>query len=157
MEAIRQYLISIIVTSVIIRILCVFFDNKGMIGTVIRLLGGIILVFTLLSPLTKFQLDSWQNFYNDISSEASAAVSWGQEIGSNAAAAIIKEELETYIQDKASAMQLQVDIQLELSETYPQIPQAVTIEGAVSPYGKRLLAQFLSENIGIPEENQIWN
>lgn len=156
MEGIRQYLISIIAVATIISILLVFFGKNGTISAIVRLLGGLVLVFTVLSPLTKVQIGNWQDFYGSITSDASAAATQGQEMAANAAAAIIKEELEAYIQDKALQMQLQVDIHVELSDTYPPTPETVVVRGAVSPYAKKHLAQFLSENIGIPEENQLW-
>lgn len=157
MDVIRQYLISIIAVATIVSILSLFFDKKGTIGSTIRLLGGIILFFTVLSPLTKVKLESWQNIYEDIFSDASYTATQGQEMAVHAAGTIIKEELEAYILDKAVSMQLQVDVQVDLTDSYPPAPEKVTITGGVSPYAKKLLSQFLTESVGIPEENQIWN
>lgn len=157
MVGIRQYLINIIVVAIIVSVLSLYFGKKSTIGAIIRLLGGIILFVTVLSPLTKIQLQSWQDFYGDIFIDASDAATHGQEMAVDAATAIIKEELEAYIQDKAVSMQLQVDVRVDLTDTYPPTPDTVTIIGGVSPYAKKLLGQFLAESIGIPEENQIWN
>jgi hypothetical protein len=69
---------------------------------------------------------------------------------------IIKENLEAYILDKASALQLDVDVDIVLTEDLPPAPDSVTIIGNASPYNKQVFQAFLVEEIGIPKEQQIW-
>lgn len=156
MEFVRQYLISIIVASVIVGIVSRFINKKNGNFAVIRLICGIFLSFTILNPLFKLKIEKIGDFYIDITENASSFVSEGKEVAVDAAGEIIKEKLQAYILDKASTLQLDVGVELTLDENLPPSPQTVTIVGDISPYAKNVLSAFLEKEIGIAKENQQW-
>lgn len=156
MQFIRQYLMSLIAASIIVGILTSIVKAKGAGGSIIRLVSGIFLALVMLSPVLKIEIQSFMDFYNDISLDASSAVNTGKNIVQNEMDTIIKENLEAYILDKASALQLDVDVDVFLTKDLPPVPDSISIKGSVSPYNKQVFQAFLTEEIGIPKEQQIW-
>ena len=70
----------------------------------------------------------------------------------DALSAIIAERLEAYIWDKGCELGLAVAVTCAETESGVPLPDAVTIAG---PYSAALSA-WLTEEVGIPAEKQIW-
>ncbi len=156
MEFVRQYLMSLIAAAMIVGIVTAIVKTKGSGGAIIRLVSGIFLALVMLSPVLKIEIRGFMDFYNDISLDAADAVNTGKNMVQNEMHTIIKENLEAYILDKASALQLDVDVDIFLTEELPPAPDSITIKGSVSPYNKQVFQAFLIDEIGIPREQQIW-
>ena len=71
-------------------------------------------------------------------------------------AKIIKEQSQAYILDKAVSLGADISVAVTVSETTPPTPIEITVKGAVSPYVKTVLKDYLKEQFGIPEEAQKW-
>ena len=66
----------------------------------------------------------------------------------------ICERLEAYILDKAAALGADVSVRFTLDDQ--DLPRTVTLTGSCTPAQKQALARVLAEDLGIPEERQIW-
>ena len=69
---------------------------------------------------------------------------------------IIKTETEAYILDKAAQFDLQLDVQVALTDDVMPVPESVQLTGSVSPYVKSRLQILISNDLGIPKEQQLW-
>jgi hypothetical protein len=69
---------------------------------------------------------------------------------------IIKSKTEAYILNEARKMELDITVEVELSDADPPAPCRVFIKGTASPYKKTVLGRYISDNLGIPQENQQW-
>ena len=156
MDSIKDYLLSIIVAAVISGIATSVVGKKWTVGSVIKLLTGLFLIITVISPWTKLNISELTAYFSDYSSQAEDMAAQGQTVAQSEIAAIIKEQVEAYILDKASLLGLDVAVQVTLSETDPPTPESVTIQGAVAPYAKTRLEQILDTDLGIAKENQHW-
>ena len=156
MAFIRQYLMSLISAAIIVGIITSITKSNKTGASIIRLISGIFLSLVMLSPILRIEIQDFTDFYNDISLDASDAVRNGKNIYQNEMRSVIKEELETYILDKASALQLDVDVDVILSDELPPEPTSIRISGNTSPYNKQMFQVFLSDEIGVSKENQIW-
>ena len=156
MDGIRQYLLSITAAAIICSILMSILGKKGMYSSVIRMLCGLFMAYTMISPVMKIRLKDFETYLGELSIEANSAVSWGIQSAEEASAEFIKEKTETYILDKASSMGLSIEAEVRLAEEGDRTPYSVLIKGNVSPYAKKQLQTWLKEEFGIPEENQIW-
>lgn len=156
MEYIREYILSLVTASIIVGIVTAIVKERGTGGTIIRLVSGIFLTLVMLSPVLTIEVQDILGFYNDISLDASASVNAGKIMAREEMHSIIKENLEAYILDKASALQLDVDVDVILTEDLPPSPESVLINGNVSPYNKQVFQAFLNDEIGISKEHQIW-
>ena len=67
------------------------------------------------------------------------------------------EQASAYVLEKAKALNLDITAQLEFGNEDIPIPKQIYLNGNVSPYAKKELTHFIAEQLGIPEENQVWN
>lgn len=120
------------------------------------MLAGMFLLFTILKPWTQFRIGSLDDFTYNFQSDAAAAVSTGQAAAKKELSAIITEQVEAYILDKAKQFDADLSVTVELSEDEIPVPVRVTICGSISPYGKRQVQDYISDKLGIAKENQTW-
>ena len=156
MESIRQYILSIIAAAIICGIINAWFGSKGAAGTVIKLVAGLFMTVTLLSSATHIQLTDFALGLSDISATGQNYAQAGQINASEAISDIIKQQTQAYILDKAASMELNLEVEVTLSETDPPAPDSVVLKGQVSPYAKIQLTEFIFNQLGIAKENQIW-
>lgn len=156
MDSIKDYLVSVIAAVIITGIALSIVGKKGTVGSLIKLLSGLFLIITLISPWTKLDLTNITEYFSDYSTQASAVTAQGEAVAKRELTSIIKDQVEAYILDKASSLGLDIMIQVTLSETNPPAPESVSIQGTVAPYAKKQLEQILSNDLGIAKENQHW-
>lgn len=156
MDSIKNYLISVIAAAIISGIATSIVGKKGTVGSVTKLITGLFLIITVISPWKKLPTDALSKLFPDDTAQASDVVAHGEITAKNEMAAIIKSQLEAYILDKASLMDLDIEVQITMSGTQPPTPESVAIKGVVAPYGKQRLEQILCNDLGIAKENQFW-
>ena len=156
MDWIRQYIISLIAASMICAVMATWLGNKGVFGVIIKLISGVFMTITLLSPITKLHIPDITFSFSEITADAQTYAQEGYLNASDAVLDIIKEQTEAYILDKATSMELNLQVEVTLSETDPHKPESVVLKGRVSPYAKLQLTQFLMDQLGIAKENQVW-
>lgn len=154
MESLRQYIFSVTAAAVICAVLTHISAGAGKSSGIIKLLCGLFLAFTVIRPIADIQIDEFTDYTLRIEEDAEEAISAGEDFAQNSLAAIIKQETEAYILDKASALGAEIRIDVILSDD--TVPKEVYIQGNLSPYAKSKLQEILSEDIGIAKEYQIW-
>lgn len=157
MDWIREYLLSIIAAGAVCGICTSLIPKNTSSAVIIKMLGGIFLAITLIAPLAKIRLDDLGDYWNQITLDAEALAQEGSAATREELALVIKEELESYILDKADTMGLTLQLSVIMDHEDPPMPQQVRISGAVSPYQQKLLSQWIAEELGITEEQQVWN
>ena len=156
MEAVRTYLLTVIAAAFICTFVVEITGKKSSHATIIRLLSGLFLVITVLSPWIKV---NFQNIYNGISDynfEATSIVLDGENIAVEAMKEIIKENTEAYILDKANAMGVAIAVSVSVSDDPLPVPNQVEIQGSAGPYAKKQIQEHIENDLGIPKENQLW-
>ena len=156
MDAIRNYLLQILSAAIICSVITHWIPIKGSCGQIIKMLAGIFMTVTMLSPLIHINIQDADGYFGYFHDDAQAAVSNGLLLAKESTAAIIKEQTEAYILDKAAFWDMEISVEVTLNESDPPVPIAVDIHGNVSPYAKRQLTQWLEQEIGIEEGNQRW-
>lgn len=156
MDSIKNYLISVIGAALISGIASSVVGKKGVVGSLIKLITGLFLMITVIAPWTKLRIKDLSAFYSDFSVEASHITAEGEAIANQEIASIIKSQVEAYILDKASALNLNLEVEVKMSATQPPIPESITLKGTVSPYAKHYLEDILCNDIGIAKENLLW-
>ena len=157
MNGIREYLLTITVAAIFCGAIRDFFRKKSAYWAIINLITGIFMAITVLSPFLNFRLDSLTDYMDHFSWEANQASAAGIEESRKERDAIIIRKTEAYILDKAAYLGADLSAQVTLSNGEPPVPQTVTIRGAVSPFLKSTLEDYISSQLGIAKENQIWN
>lgn len=155
MDSVKSYLLSVICGAIACALVSGLADKKGTIGALMKLITGVFLVFTVISPIASLEIEELSLFTADLQEEAAAAAALGQEISEESLAAYIKEEAEAYILDKATSLNAALTAEVTLGEDLQ--PESVILSGEISAYAKFRLETILEEDLGISKENQLWN
>ena len=154
MDGLRQYVITVTAASILVGILIAFTGKSGTAGTMVKLLGGLFLALTAISPVLRIDFSLLSDIATGYSAEGQAAAAYGKELAQDQYRSIIKAEVEAYILDKAALYEAQ--IQAEVTVNDAGIPESAVLRGAVSPYAKQQLKKVLKDDLGITEEAQTW-
>lgn len=156
MGDVQKYVTAIVSAAIALAVLGSLLEEKSTAWQLFRLIGGVFLVFTVVQPITKIDLDSVISFsqiYNDVGVAATAE---GEQLAKDQLRQGIKSRAEAYILDKAKSYDTSVEAEVTLSEDALPVPVSVTVHGNVSPYVKNRLQCDLESELGIAKENQQW-
>ena len=156
MESIKQYILSLMAAAIFCSILSSWFDSKGIHNAILKLLAGLFMTITFIAPLIRIDISDFTVGLDSLSLDTQAAVRVGQEKYAKDMESIIKERTRAYILDKAAFWELNLEVEVTLSETDPPMPGSVVLIGEVSPYAKSQLSDYISSELGISKENQVW-
>lgn len=154
MEALREYLLSVTTAAIVCALLRRLLAGKGSAETMGKILAGIFMALTVLSPLTQLRLPPLSEL--PFSADAQQAVQAGEESARKALAERISAGAEAYILEKAAAMQATLTVRVELSGDPIPVPQRVYLQGNIAPYAKQKLQSMILQDLGINKENQVW-
>lgn len=153
MEMLRQYVISVAAAAMICGVVTSLFQT-GTAKEVVKLICGLFLAFTVLSPVSKLDFSELTDFRFSYSEDAAEAAALGENLAQESMADIIKAETEAYILDKAEALNAVLTVEVTVSEE--NLPMAVKLSGEVSPYARQQLQAIIQTDLGIAKENQQW-
>lgn len=153
MDAIRDYLISITAAAIITGLATVLTKNSGSISSIIKLLAGLFMTVTILSPIMHLPLSSFQLYLDEISYDGDHASLAGKNAADEEIEKIIIERTQAYILDKADDFGAGLEVEVLVKDL---IPCSVKITGPISPLAKSQLSRYIAENLGIPLEEQNW-
>ena len=156
MEGIRGYLLQILASALVCGILTRLMCNKGLLMETVKLLAGVYMTISVLSPWVDISFLDLGDLTGNISVNADALTEDGKISAYQAMADIIKSQTEAYILDKANALGAEITVEVGLEGEDIPLPAKVTLYGAISPYGKSVLSNDISENLGISMEDQTW-
>ena len=155
-ENLKEYIIAVISAAVICGLITGICEKNGASGGLIRMLCGIFMAITVLSPLVRIRISDFELYLDTLAYDGAMAAEAGNLSAKEELSLRIIESTEAYILDKASSMGLSVEVEVTLSQENIPKPQAVYIKGTVPPYAKSLLKEWFKDNLGIGEENQRW-
>ncbi len=156
MQAVGEYLLSIIGVSIICAVFLRLLEGKGSAASVARMVTGILLMLTIMNPLSRLHLSDLLDLVPAISVDAEIAVEEGQQSAQSAMAECISTKLEAYILEKAEKLGADLLVEVELTQDAIPIPCLVRLQGNISPYAKAQLQRILWQDLGIEKEKQIW-
>lgn len=157
MDQIKQYLLTLVAAAIICALTTNLINKSTLPGSLVKLLSGIFLSICFLSPIVDLDLGSLDDYLEAFSYESDSAVLAGAEISDSSLRQSIKQQTETYILDKATAMNADLSVEVTLSDDELPVPVGVELTGSVSPYVKYRLSEVLTSDLGISKENQLWN
>ena len=156
MENLRQYIIAVTAAAMICSIAKSISSEKNTAGTILRLIAGIFMCVTVLSPVVRLDFSALPALSENFVEQANAAAAQGKNATADEINTIITEQIQAYILDKAEAFgsRLQVEVHIATDGSYR--PEIVTLQGNISPYAKSRLQQIIEEDLQIPKEDQQW-
>jgi hypothetical protein len=156
MDQIRRYLLSVIAAAILCGIVNTLIGKKGSANSVVKLIAGLFMAFTVISPLVTVRLTNISDYFSDLSAQGEAITADGEAIALEELCAIIKSRTEAYILDKAVSMDLDLEVEVTLSSENPPLPCAVIIKGSAAPYEKVVITEYIAKDLGISKEDQLW-
>lgn len=156
MAGLGEYLLTVTAGAIICSIARYIAGDKSTAGKITKVVSGIFMTVTLISPIIEFQIDDLSYFLDDYRSMASEVSESGAQMANSAMEDIIKENTEAYILEEAIKMDMNITVEVTLCDSDPPVPYQVIVTGTVSPYKKTVLSRFISNNLGITQENQQW-
>lgn len=157
MGRIGQYLLSIVSAALLVSICNMLVENKSAIGSVIKLITGIVLAMLVVAPWTDIRFEPISESLSYAEAEAASIVQQGEETARGEIAAYIKKQTEAYILDKAFALGLDITVDVVLTEDIPPSVTSVMICGSAAPYTKKQMILQICEDFGVTEECIVWS
>ncbi len=154
MDSVKQYLLSVICGAMVCAIVSSLTNQKGSKAALLKLVTGIFLAFTVISPITRIQLEKLTIFTEELQEEASFAAAFGQSVAEESRSGLIKSKMEAYILDKAATLNTSLSVEVILDECF--YPESVKLQGNIAPYARFRLESILEEELGIATETQEW-
>lgn len=151
----KEYLLMITAAALICSIAEKLVKNTA-VKAMQRLVCGIFLALSVISPWLQIRLDSIGELASDIWFDGQQISQTGENLAADAIRAYIKEETQAYILDKADSMGVSLDVEVTVSGEDIPIPVGVKITGSVSPYCRSILSECIREELGIGTEAQLW-
>lgn len=153
MDGWKQYLFSLIVCAFSCAVASQMISDPKR-KALIRLISGTILTIAILRPLSQVSLEGLLLAPLLDQYAADLCIAAGEETAAEARAEYIKGSCEAYILDKAKALGAEITVQFLLEGN--QVPVFAEIEGEFTPNVQMQLQNILTEDLGIPKENQKW-
>lgn len=156
MAWIREYLLSVTAAAILCSVLRHLLAGKGTAANISKVLTGIFMALAVLAPFVQIRLSDLTDLRLDITQQTQDAVHYGQNSAHSALKESISQRLEAYILDKATGLNVELKVRVEVSDDQIPMPLRVHLQGNVSPYAKRRLQGILRDELGIDKENQLW-
>ncbi len=156
MEWIKEYILCVTSAAILCSIVKLLVGSKGTISAIVKLLTGLFLAVTVVSPWTDLNISDWENAMDDFAADADHVIQSGQSQSMDSIRELIKENTESYIRDKAAYLEMDIIVSVTVSEEEIPVPICVRIQTSASPFAKKVLSQYITDTLGITEDKQIW-
>lgn len=157
MDGVKQYLLTVVIGALLCAIFSKVCNKSSTSGMLVKLLAEIFMLLLIISPLLRIDIVNVYDYFSNSSFTGTDYIAQGQLYTKEQTDKIISDSVCSYILDKAAELDSDIDVDIVLSETSPSIPVGVVIYGDVSPYTKTVMQKFIADDLGIPEESQVWN
>lgn len=156
MDSLREYLIGVIAAALLCGIVTALIEPKGGLGLAVKLIAGLLLILSVVRPWVSISMDNLIGWTDQLMADGGDYVQSGKIMADEVYRSGIKEQMEAYIVDEAKTFGCDLTVEVILSDGEVPVPEQVRLRGDVSPYAKQSLARFLSEQLGIKQEDQLW-
>ena len=153
----KEYILSIIIAAIICAIAGSLLDESSSAGKILKIITGVFMCVTVLAPISKISFSNISYYFDNVLEDSELHVGEGKIAAQNSISGIIKAQAEAYILDKANSMGLDLSVEVELDDNNYSVPCGITIDGAVSPYIKEIMSDYIEETLGVTREKQRWN
>lgn len=149
----KQELYSLVVCAFVCGLICQV-PGTGKRKELFRVICGTVLAIYCLQPLSDIRWEDFSRIPLEFRDQADVCIGEGQRLAAKEEKRIIAGACEAYILDKAK--ELGAEIQIEISLNPEGLPVCAVLGGEADPETQRTLQRILSEDLGIPKENQAW-
>jgi len=150
----RQYITSIIAASVLCGVVSSFVKSDAQRQS-IRLLCGICLIITVISPLRGVETIDFASIYREIRDNMKEYTEAGSELSRDEYRIAVKDQAERYVEEIGNSRNILLDAEIYLDEeTF--LPVRITVYGMLSEEDKAEIGGKIQSELGIRLEDQMW-
>lgn len=153
MHQLGNWVVHLTVTALICGVVCSLAGESALKG-IVRMVCGIVLTVTAIRPLVGFSFPDFGGLMETYLDRGMEAAAMGENWAVEERLELIKLGLETYILDKAAALDADLDVCVFLDEEGN--PRSAELYGIVSPSVRRELEAIIATDLGIAREDQKW-
>lgn len=154
MEAVGQYILSVILAALICGILSSVVSGTG--KAWVQMLCGFAMLICLIRPFSGIQDLEFSLIDDAIQEEGTQWSNQGEKMARNAMADIITQNSQAYIMDKAEQLDIHVRVKILVSNDIIPVPVGAELYGEVSPYARLRVESLIENELGIAKENIRW-
>ena len=156
MEPIRAYVLRVITCCFICAVAYKLVEKNPSHQRLVKMMAGMIILLTVVSPMIgvhgRLNFDGFEEY----AAQAQGYVSDGVDQYRNELADRIVRQSEAYVLEKAAQMDVELKIEIQLSDDEIPVPISARIKGNVSPFVKSKLMDLIENDLGISKERQQW-
>ena len=154
MENTKSYLFSVCAAAILCGIVLKITPPKGSSAVMIKMLCGIFVMITILSPIISLPDCDFQSYFTGLSGEAMSIVAHGKDNAQAEIDAVMQQRLESYIHEKANSLGVDLDVTITVKDG---VICSFCACGAISPYKKAQISDYVRDQLGIALEDQQWS
>lgn len=148
-----EYVRNITCTALILSALG---SISGTADGVRKVVFGLVLGFLVIAPIRNLEAGALVPLPEILYQQGEAVRDAATDQKNEALRQVIKENVESYILVEASSLGTDVQVeQIELDRD-TMVPVSVSISGDLSAFDQQQLSSYLSKELGIGKEGQIW-
>lgn len=154
MEALREWLFSVVAVTVVLSVVQQL-AGEGSVGKILRFLGGLLLTAVLLGPLPGIDVERMGEEMKAYARELNRESRKQEEAGQEELAELIESRTAAYISEQAERLGMEITAVVKTvvgAEGIP-VPAAAELRGVPSPE----VEAWIERELGIPRERQVWN
>ena len=156
MSSVGTYILRLTAAAVICGLISGIVGTKGALAPIVRLMTGLFLCFTVISPFLQVNVAYFSDYLEDLQSNGDQIVADSETAVKKELETIIKSKTEAYILDKAASYGAELTVEVTVDTSPVPVPNGIRLRGGISPYGKKQLQQIIANDLGIALEAQIW-
>ena len=153
MQQLGRYVLSLTAATILCSVVLSMFRD-GTVRRILRIVCAIILTITALSPLTDYKIPDFSELSGCYLSEGKVIASMGEDLAGLEKRKCIQLQLEAYILDKANGMG--ANLRPEVTVDANGFPVEIRLQGQCSERIRQELTDMITNDLGIPKEDQKW-
>ena len=122
-----------------------------------KILISLFILLTMVQAFRDVNLQDYFRYFENIEDTAASIIDEGEYKANSEIADIINERIASYISSRGRHYGVNLTVQVTAIDSETMRPIGVSICGEVSPYIKKLLTSEIENDLGIPEEDQLWS
>ena len=155
-EGIRDYVVHLTATTLICAVVFRFTRGSCAVKMIMKLLCGIVLAYSMIQPVKQMQFSGMKAFTQEFREEADRAAQQGKNVSQTAWVESITQGMEAYILEKTKSMNVDLLVEVKLSDDEVPVPVGIKLVGQVAPYVKSVLSDMIEQDLNISKEYQTW-
>lgn len=159
MNILKEWILNLTAVSILVSA-ALAVCPKGNVKNIVRFTGGLLLLFTLIRPVTELDFETLS--FHSMQLRADFEHYEGALIEENSAmvGTIVEEKLRLYIIERAQEYGIVCDASVQTKQRDEGYPYPVSVEikirGEPNRAGEKKLASGIEADLGVPAECQTW-